>query len=262
MVADETLFWPVGGDGSTPSWPYLENISIMFHMSTPSGSWYFRGLPGVGATEGFDVDDAYPPHTTIDRDAKDDDEICNMIWEHNCASTRSPDELNDEILVPFLVAFGKATTISMPSLKEFKLRLPLRFYLPADIDVYQGFDSSQVSTTERSYLTWGIAYTRPGMKAFITLPGENFSEHRHLWWLVGEWRPTPELHQSFQKIGERQGEGLAEYLGDENAVDAWLHEIISNRNTIGFRRRSHFCKIDSLTHVRNFQLCKGTEILF
>ena len=42
VVADETLFWPA--DGSTPSWPNLESLSVMFHPVSPTGAWYFEGL--------------------------------------------------------------------------------------------------------------------------------------------------------------------------------------------------------------------------
>ena len=67
VVADETLFWPA--DGSTPSWPKLESLSVMFHMASPSGAWYFKGPISVGAQEGFEIGEmSYPPLETTEED--------------------------------------------------------------------------------------------------------------------------------------------------------------------------------------------------
>jgi len=80
VVADETLFWP--GDDSTPSWPNLQTINIMFHTSTPSGTWYFRGAPAVGATEGFDIAaDMYPPVADTDEGYNDCTQAAGLQWD-------------------------------------------------------------------------------------------------------------------------------------------------------------------------------------
>jgi hypothetical protein len=41
----------------------------MFYKASPAGTWYFQGLPGVGATAGFDVTKkSYPPLETTKKD--------------------------------------------------------------------------------------------------------------------------------------------------------------------------------------------------
>jgi hypothetical protein len=217
VVADESLFWPV--DGSIPSWPNLESINVMFHMSTPSGSWYFSGLPGVGATEGFDVtDESYPPLATIDRDFHDDSKVADLNWDYEYYRSQFWVEPNEETLVPFLTAFAKAAAL-MPSLKEFALWSPLQFN-PPDLDAYEDFDPKQVSNYPDVDLAWGIAYTKPSEKAFMTFPGKDFSNNRQIWWKVAKWRPHPELHSLFQRIGlGKHGKNLIEYWGANDFGD-------------------------------------------
>ena len=185
----------------------------MFHISTPSGSWYFCGLPGVGPTEGFDVtDDVYPPLATIDRDSNDDLEVADLDWDHEYYHSQFRVEPNEEMLVPFLKAFAKAAAL-MPSLKEFALWLPFKFN-PLDLDAYKDFDAEQVSTFVDLDLAWGIAYTKPYEKAFMTFPGKDFFRNRQIWWKVAKWRPDLELHSLFQKIGlGKHGKNLIEYWG-------------------------------------------------
>ena len=213
VVADETLFWPA--DDSNPSWPCLENINVMFHMSTPLGSWYFQGLPGVGANEGFDVTfDSYPPVATTDEDYEDDDEAANLSWADQQVTAQFRVDPNEEALVPFLAAFAKAIAL-MPSLKDAVLWSPLKFY-EGLLDEYKNFDPIEVSKWPDAELAWGIVYTKPSMKAFTTSPGENYIDSRQIWWRVGRWRPDPELHQHFQKIGrDLFGEELLEYWPSE-----------------------------------------------
>lgn len=77
----------------------------MFHVSTPSGSWYFNGLPGIGATKGFDVtDDSYPPFKVNDEDYKEDDETADISWEKEQVVVQYHVEPNKETLVPFLTS--------------------------------------------------------------------------------------------------------------------------------------------------------------
>ncbi|KAF9700875.1 hypothetical protein EKO04_001095 [Ascochyta lentis] len=73
VVADKTLLWPL--DGTAPLWANLETLSVLFHMSTPSGSWYFSGLPGVGATQEYEVIPDRPclPLAPTSQDYEDDD---------------------------------------------------------------------------------------------------------------------------------------------------------------------------------------------
>jgi hypothetical protein len=212
VVADETLFWPA--DNSTPSWPNLKSINVMFHMATPSGTWYFQGLPNVGATSGSDVnEDSYPPLIDNEKERKTAEEVEYLDWGDNRVTAQFRVDPNNETLVPFLTAFAKATA-SMPSLKEFALWSPLLFCVD-DLDMYEDFDASAVSRFTEGELAWGIAYAKPGAEAFATDPGEDFCSIRQIWWRVAKWRPNPELHNLFQQIGcEAHGKDIQEYWDD------------------------------------------------
>lgn len=213
VVADETLFWPA--DNRRPSWPNLESISVMFHMVTPTGTWYFQGLPGIGATEGFTITErSYPPLESTEEDESADYDIADFNWEDNMFSAQYRVNPNNEVIVPFLTAFAKAAAL-MPSLKQARLWSPLVFQ-PDDIAAYEDYDPDQVCNKDAYDLAWGLAYSKPGLKAIMTLPGKHFCTSRQLWWKVDEWRPELELHSLFQQIGRREhGEDLVEYWDDE-----------------------------------------------
>ncbi|PSN68861.1 hypothetical protein BS50DRAFT_609160 [Corynespora cassiicola Philippines] len=211
IVADPSLFWPE--DGSIPSWPNMESIHVVFHMSTPSGSWYFRAPHGVGTTDGFEITEkAYPPLETTERDENDCTDFDVLDWEEELSTSRFRVKPNEETLLPFLTAFAKATA-SMFSLKEFVLWSPLRFS-PRDHTAYADIDSSQMTELSSKELAWGIAYARPGEIVSPLNPGEDFSDTRQMWWYVGNWLPNPQLHSLFRRIGhEKHGEELLEYWG-------------------------------------------------
>jgi hypothetical protein len=216
VVADETLFWPT--NGNVPTWPSLESLSVMFHMTSPSGTWYFRGLHNEGATEGFDVDEnSYPPLTNegqvgiedIDRDIMWD----GIRWDR-CSSSKYRVIPMEDTLGPFLAGFARATA-SMPSLKEAALWSPLVFDAEDVDEFYEDFDHEDLARCSED-LAWGVAYTKPGTIAFRNDPGEDYSDVRQIWWKVANWRPESELHQLFQIIGRQEhGEGLNEYWGDD-----------------------------------------------
>jgi hypothetical protein len=218
VVADKTLFLPA--DGSTPYWPNLKSINVMFHMSTSSGSWYFNGLPGIGAIKGFDVtDESYPPFKVNDEDYEEDDETADLSWEKERVIVQYHVEPNEETLVPFLTAFANAAAL-LPSLKQAAIWSPLRFSPNVEgFDEYEDFDTSEVSTLsclENTELAWGVAYTAPGVEAFKRLPGEHFFSSRQIWWRVAKWRPNPDLYHLFHCIGrDRHGKQLSEYWADD-----------------------------------------------
>ncbi|KAJ4298084.1 hypothetical protein N0V90_005983 [Kalmusia sp. IMI 367209] len=227
-VADETLFWPA--DGSVPSWPNLESISVMFHLSTPSGTWYFRGLPGIGATQSYEItDDMYPPFKTIERDYDEDHDLVNKNAYHESYGVFFRTEPNENTLVPFLAAFAKATAF-MPSLKRAALWCPLNFGPDeSDIPEYEDFKWEQVSRISsldsNSNLAWGVAYSAPGTEAFSTSPGIENSDSRQIWWRTAGWRPDTKLHTMFQEIGrDTYDEALDEYFVDDYA-GAGLHYV-------------------------------------
>jgi hypothetical protein len=207
VVADETLFWPT--DGSVPAWPNLEKLSVMFHMTSPNGSWYFQGLQNQGATEGYKVDEnSYPPVTNEGKVHTEDREW-NMRQKYIDWDDQSLTQYrvvpNEDTLVPFLTSFARAAT-SMPSLTQATLWSPIDV-CPVEVDG---------NSDDHQELAWGIAYCRAGIEAPLRDdPGEDFSDVRQIWWKVAKWRPDPELHKLFQAIGHQSpGEGLQEYWDD------------------------------------------------
>jgi hypothetical protein len=209
VVADETLFWP--SDGSVPFWPNLESLSVMFHMVTPSGSWYFKGLYNIGEDDGFEITEkSYPPMETTEDDEYSD---WDFDWQKDIVFVQHRVNPVKETIVPFLAAFAKAAAL-MPALKDVSLWSPLRFYVDS-LDEYKDFDATEVSEFAHYDIAWGVAYVKPGTKAFDRDPGEDFSAIRQLWWNVGRWRPESELLHLFHQIGrEEHGEPLAEYWGN------------------------------------------------
>jgi hypothetical protein len=217
VVADETLFWPA--DSSTPSWPNLETVSVMFHMVSPNGTWYFKGRPGIGANEGYAVTErSYPPLATTAEDEAVDVDLMDYQWDANelCAQYRV--EPNDDVIVPFLMAFAKAAA-AMPSLKVAQLWAALTFD-PGSITAYDDFDPRQVCKEGTYHLAWGLAYSRPGTEAVMLYPGKDFCAARQLWWKVGRWRPDFDLHRLFQQLGRNEhGDVLVEYWDDDDCED-------------------------------------------
>jgi hypothetical protein len=213
VVADETLFWPA--DGSTPSWPNLESLSVMFHPVSPSGVWYFEGLHDVGVDEGLEVDESsYPPFETTEDDEVADSQIeWDFQWVEHHVFAQYRVKPNNKTLVPFLTAFARAAAL-MPSLQEAALWSPLMFD-PGSIEEYEGFDYKEVAYAVEDELAWGIAYAKPGIQAFTDILGEHFAAFRQMWWYVGDWRPNPELLDLFRQIGrQEQGEQISMQWGD------------------------------------------------
>ncbi|KAH7385736.1 hypothetical protein BKA66DRAFT_490929 [Pyrenochaeta sp. MPI-SDFR-AT-0127] len=220
---DDSLFWPE--DGSTPNWPYLQNVSIMFHMVSPSGAWFFEGPRGEGRESiGYEVNESsYPPLEPTDDDDVFDWE-CNQ-WHSSFESTSqywfriSP---NEKILGPFLASFAKAAT-NMPKLEKAVLWSPLKWdvenddNLPSEAFNYfepPGYIQGDYYAED---LAWGLAYHFPrASTAFAKNPGEVKCEARQIWWKVGKWRPNPELHDLFHQIGRKEhGEALKEHWDDD-----------------------------------------------
>jgi hypothetical protein len=158
VVADETLFWPA--DGSTPSWPNLESLNVMFHAVSPSGAWYFEGPHGVGVNEGSEIDESsYPPlETTEDDEIADGEFDWDFDWVNHRVFAQYRVKPNNRTLVPFLTAFAKAA-IRMPSLKEAALWSPLMFD-PGTVEGYQDFDYKEVARETEDALAWGISYAK------------------------------------------------------------------------------------------------------
>ncbi|KAF2445865.1 hypothetical protein P171DRAFT_520590 [Karstenula rhodostoma CBS 690.94] len=231
VIADHTLFWP--NDGTIPSWPNLEQLSVMFYIATPSGSWYFRGLHNEGEHEGFEVTTkSYPPLETTD-----EDEDSELDYEYfNALDYRTEAQCcvvpNDETLGPFLAAFAKAAAL-MPALKQAALWAPLNFLV--DWEQYEDFDANQVSKYHEDKLTWGIRWVRPYTEAFSGYPSEDFSAVRHMWWHVAKWRPDAALLDLFHGIGRKEhGTDVTMYWEDSwcesglvsrDCFDSWESQV-------------------------------------
>jgi hypothetical protein len=235
---DETLFWPE--DGSTPTWPHLQYVFVMFHMVSPSGAWYFEGPRGEGReSAGHDItDSSYPPLETTEEDEK-------LDWEATEENPRSFQSIyqywfrispNEKVMIPFLASFAKAV-VNMPELKRAILWSPLRwnvdggsdngdeneafdyFEAPSEFDELDYFDASN-SEFHHEYLAWGLAYSFRGAPlTFVKNPANLNLKNcntRKIWWKVGKWRPNPEIHNLFQQIGRREhGDAFNEYWDDD-----------------------------------------------
>jgi hypothetical protein len=190
----------------------------MFHMVAPSGAWYFEGPRGEGRELiGYELDDsAYAPVELSD-DIADSD--CEDAEGDRCFDSRFYFHFrvcsNNELMRPFLSGFAKAAA-NMPDLRQAILWSPLRWDVNGDDDFSPAIFDYFVPP-EFPELAWGLAYYIPTVgSAFRTNPGEAYCEARQMWWKVGEWRPDPELHASFQKIGRtRYGVELQEYWEDD-----------------------------------------------
>ena len=175
----------------------LQHMSIMLHPMTPSGSWYFCGTDGQGASDvGYQVtNDMYPPLDANDpEDANWHDRDVTTVSDLPETFRQIP---NDITMNPFLEAFAKLA-LTMRELKAFCLWSPLA-----------------------GQRAWGIAYAAPGEESpFYEYDGWSTSEPR-LWWKVGTWTPEQDLHNSFQEIGRaRHGKEPLEYWNSEKGGTA------------------------------------------
>ncbi|KAF2180483.1 hypothetical protein K469DRAFT_672349 [Zopfia rhizophila CBS 207.26] len=225
VMADETLFWP--GSEVTLSWPNLESLDVMFHMVSPSGSWYFEGPKGEGHdTAGFKItNSSYPP---LEETSDDKDMDYELAESGDRRSTTDNSHFrvapNDTTLGLFIAGFAKAAA-EMPSLREAAIWSPLRWYPGEDLEEEYDLHPQNIRTS----LAWGIAYIAPGGLALNTNPGENYSQARQIWWKVAKWRPDPQLHDLFHQIGrQKHGEDLKEYWNDdeygEELIDRYVFE--------------------------------------
>ncbi|KAJ4361027.1 uncharacterized protein N0V89_001596 [Didymosphaeria variabile] len=211
-VADASLFWPSNGSASYPN---LESVCIVFHMSTPAGRWYFDGPEDLGHDiEGTEVNErSYPPlEDTADDKALDEEVEDDGLDIEVVNSKQFRVRPNDDVLTPFLTAFAKAAA-EMPKLKEACLWCPLRWQAG---DSYGNSDElgKDISKWPDRPLAWGITYIAPKTFGFH-FEGQHFSQSRQLFWTTGPWRPSNELHDLFGRIGDQNAE-LLEYWGLEN----------------------------------------------
>jgi hypothetical protein len=203
---DKTLFWPE--ETATPTWPHLQKVSIMFHMVAPSGTWYFQDPRGEGGNLlGYELDE--------DSYLSDEEEYgCDEDYRHSASEFTNMHQFRvspaDTNLGPLLASFAEAAA-SMPELKYAVPWSPLRWEpCDNDDDDYAGaFDYFNTPLNFSSEdLARGLVYCAPGqVEAFETTPGgRKTCVDRNIWWEVGPWRPTSELHNLFRRIGEQRYE--------------------------------------------------------
>ncbi|KAH7131859.1 hypothetical protein B0J11DRAFT_599868 [Dendryphion nanum] len=230
---DESLFWP--NDGSTPTWPSLQSISVMFHMISPSGAWYFEGPRGEGRDSiGYEVNESsYPPLETTGDDLWLHDEIEENPRSlenggHHLQFRISP---NENLLCPLLTSLAKAAA-NMPKLKKLNVYSHLTWdpYCASDdeLEPFEHFEPPRYmyDVNNQRGFDWGFAYAPPGHHSIC--PWNSFVEDedrgeicsaRQMWWRAGDWRPIPELHGLFRQIGyQEHGEALEEYWGYDQFV--------------------------------------------
>jgi hypothetical protein len=218
VVADETLFWPK--DNCTTPWPNLESLVVMFHMVSPSGQWYFVGPNGEGReTAAFKITDAsYPPLKTTPYDKEMDWQITSEGDRRYRGSPNTNIRIvpNDSTLRPFLAAFAKAAS-TMRALQEAVLWCPLA-WAPYDEDGEElDTDWLPKNCPDRDKLAWGLHYQAKNEPNFTRHGGGLPTKVPLLWWKVGKWRPDPELHELFKKIGRTPwGDVTEEHWEDED----------------------------------------------
>ena len=193
LIADKSLFWPTKGN-KIATWPNLEELYVVFHIITPSGSWYFQGPLGEGQHDtGYSITSAmYPP--LVDETAED------QVW-HQLSTPHFDGGVfaryrvipNETKLVPFLTAFAEVAR-TMHALKKATLWAPLIFD-PYDMPKeYDNFDPESVSKyLYGTQLVFGLLYSGPGFDATLS--------ERELYWSTGYWRPDPVLRDLFHEIG-------------------------------------------------------------
>ncbi|KAF9698641.1 hypothetical protein EKO04_003863 [Ascochyta lentis] len=229
VMADETSFWPYDSS-TTPSWPNLETPKVMFHIGTPSGSWYIQGPSGEGRYdkgERIQEDIAYPPF----EDSASDEEWHYSSLENSCRDLPAFRVMPvDETITPFLDSFARAAA-SMPKLKEALLWASLEFHQgdaeeeeseneqegvdeeeKTDAEEIEAEDQGETEESSEDFnrtaialypddgLAWGIAYVAPGGLAFDM--GENNPSSRQLWWRVGQWRPSKNFSSYFRVLAK------------------------------------------------------------
>jgi hypothetical protein len=228
-MIDHSFFWDGSSEASLPTWPYLEDLVVVFHPAAPSGAWYFDGPRGEFAAESSTSGPSltsgqwYPPSEAIEEDRQRTDNNWN-IEEKTAPKFRI--KPNDKVIVPLLESMAKAAT-NMGRLRRAAIWSPLTFD-PWDLDAFQyahsleNLDKWRVSGEQPA---WGIAFAAPGEEAFNFAPGESGIPKRQLWWAVGDWRPENKLRALFQGIGGHETE-LMEYWEFEDYGSGLVERVV------------------------------------
>jgi hypothetical protein len=218
VVADESLF--KAHNNKFTSWPNLESLVVVFHIVSPTGTWYFQGPGGEGHDlPAFEVTEAsYPPFETNALDQEMNYRLSEEgeLWDDNfnIQMRVMPDDVT---LRPFLEAFATAAA-NMHALKEAALWCPLAWepYIDDEEDEEEvQTDWIAENTRNHRELAWGMYYLAPGELDYLKAASTR-SESRQIIWRVAKWRPDAELHRLFQQIGSgKWNDELVENWEDE-----------------------------------------------
>lgn len=199
---DGSLFWPDDGSQSTPTWPNLQRLFIMFHMASPSGAYYFRGPRGEGAElTGHKLSSSsYPP-----LEMTDEDEAMHMAFEERSPYSDGQDMFffrvapDSKTLLPFLTCFKKAV-LQMPKLVQAVLWCPLQWDVGGSDDYnpeeWFYYELPPELTRFPDYLAWGVKYCR-------SRPDEPFEteDGRDLDTVLKEWDREERGNEVFLREG-------------------------------------------------------------
>ncbi|KAF1948138.1 hypothetical protein CC80DRAFT_541153 [Byssothecium circinans] len=190
----------------------------LFHMTSPTGSWYFQGPQGEGRTTPSSTitTSAYPPFVRNEEFCEYDVEDHGLRW-CNFTTTQFRVVSIDENIVPFMTAFAKAAT-NMQNLKEAALWCPLAFQA---VDIDRAYEDAELNPDSMPdiamrldiELAWGLAYAAPGQRALHVSPGIQKASYRPFWWHFGLWRSSGKLHGLLKCIG-----------GKGEVVEYWEHD--------------------------------------
>ncbi|KAE9369303.1 hypothetical protein N431DRAFT_560164 [Stipitochalara longipes BDJ] len=244
-VVDTSLLWP-GSVGQIPApdpkspvlvkpfWQNLKSLTIHFHITSPSGDWYFHA-PRNGPGSVFDSsvaskaesDIAMPPgygsSEKQDSDASLRYSFVDELWNSGNAIARVFRLVpNEPVLVPLIESFARAC-LQIPNLENATLATELRE--PIEID----------SETHHFPSEWGIYFAAPANRSGYPVyeeysyPGEDLTVPR-LTFNTRKWRLDEDLRILLRGIG-----GYMDRL-DEKYLDLW--ETVEKQPNAERRRRA------------------------
>lgn len=209
-LIDPTLFWT--DKGAPPFWPNLEALHVMFQIVSPSGDWYFDFSDKGGSKQGYEIRGTdYPPYAETELDRANHRHHDEIDW-NDLLQGKERTVPNDDMLVPLLQSFARATT-GMPRLKQAMLWAPVRSNAMGQYKKKKGIYTNQV---------WGLVYTSANAEGFMDCPGHQAESKRKLWWQVANWRPDRETHEMLSRIGKGEH--------DDDIDEVWQYDYtISDR---------------------------------
>lgn len=207
---DASLLWPMPSPVTVrPFWQNLEHLNIQFHMTTPSGAWYFRA-PGNPQNPNSPIH--RPPNAQMPPGygADEEDDIAaaqqyseseNSILSGNRPSV-SRLVPNEELLNPLIEAFARAC-LQISTLKTASLN--------STIAVPFEFDGRRTSTRSE----WGVWFAVPcasfPWRHLLEPAFQDDTQNRRLIFDTKHWQPNEHISNLLREIGrERYGTELVE----------------------------------------------------